>query len=308
MTKRVLVTGAAGFLASHLIDSLLLSGYTVVGIDDLSTGSMSNLQHIQSDKFSFILHDVRLPYNFGVFDEIWNLACPASPPKYQIDKLKTFFTSIDGVRHALLAAGDTATVFQASTSEIYGDPTITPQSETYWGNTNTIGIRSCYDEGKRAAETLLTDWSRQYGTPIRIARIFNTYGDRMDKNDGRVVSNFINQALSGSDITIYGDGTQTRSFCHVSDLIRGFRLLMDSPYQYPINIGNPGEFTVLQLAHKILQKIKTKSQIVFNPLPSDDPKQRCPDITNALNILRWSPVIDLNTGLDSTILYFKGKL
>lgn len=309
MSKRVLVTGAAGFLGSWLVRSFLADGYTVVGMDNLQTGSMRNLQDIFNPKFKFIQHDVRNSYwdiGLGKLDIIANLACPASPPKYQADPLGTFFTSVSGIHNALLCAEESdAIVFQASTSEVYGDPSVAVQTEDYWGNVNPVGIRSCYDEGKRAAETLMTDWNRQCGTKIRIARIFNTFGPSMDKDDGRVVTNFINQALNNKDITIYGDGSQTRSFCYVSDLIRGFRALIDSDVQTPVNLGNPGEKTMLELAEIVLRKTGSKSKIVYMPLPADDPLQRCPDITKARTLLGWKPEVSLDDGLDRTIQYFK---
>lgn len=306
MSKRVLVTGAAGFLGSWLVRSFLADGYHVVGMDNFQTGSKKNLADSYTDKFTFVEHDVRQPYNLGHFDIIANLACPASPPKYQADPTGTFFTSVMGIKHALEQAwGKDTIVFQASTSEVYGDPSVAVQGEDYWGNVNPVGLRSCYDEGKRAAETLMTDWSRQHGTQIRIARIFNTFGPSMDKDDGRVVTNFINQALNNKDITIYGDGSQTRSFCYVSDLIRGFRALIDSSVTSPVNLGNPGEKTMLELAEIVLRKTSSKSKIVYMPLPSDDPMQRCPDITKAKITLGWKPEISLDDGLDRTIQYFK---
>lgn len=307
MSKRVLVTGAAGFLGSWLVRSFLADGYDVVGIDNLQTGSMYNLQDIFNPKFKFINHDVCNSYmHLGKFDIIANLACPASPPKYQAAPLRTFFTSVYGVHNALKASiSSNCIVFQASTSEVYGDPTVAIQREDYWGNVNPVGVRSCYDEGKRAAETLMTDWSRQCGTQVRIARIFNTYGPKMQKDDGRVVTNFINQALEGNDITIYGDGSQTRSFCYVNDLISGFRALIDSDVQTPVNLGNPGERTMLEMAELVLQKTGSKSKIVHMPLPQDDPMQRCPDITKAKTLLGWEPVVQLEDGIDRTIQYFR---
>lgn len=308
--SKVLVTGAAGFLGSHLCDALLKQGKEVIGLDNLSTGSTLNIAHLMgNEKFSFVKADVvnRLPYQSRL-TEIWNLACPASPPKYQLDPVDTFMTSVYGIHHALqLAAAmdGNCKVFQASTSEVYGDPLVHPQPESYFGNVNPVGIRSCYDEGKRAAETLMTDYSKQYGVPIAIARIFNTYGPRMDKNDGRVVTNFINQALRGEDITIYGDGMQTRSFCFVDNEIDGFLRLMESDIHTPVNIGNPVEFTVLELAQLVLEKTGSKSKLIFMPLPGDDPKQRRPDISVANSKLNWNPNIALSDGLDITIDYFK---
>jgi UDP-glucuronate decarboxylase len=302
--KHALITGGAGFLGSHLAKSLLSDGYSVTVLDNLMTGSIENLTGIR-DKIKFIHHDIIDPYDIEA-DEYWNLACCASPPKYQKDPIHTFKTSIWGIENALINATKYGgIVFQASTSEVYGDPTVSPQPETYWGNVNPVGIRSNYDEGKRAAETLMTDWSKQHGTQIRIARIFNTYGPNLDKDDGRVVTNFINQALRGEDLTIYGDGKQTRSFCYVSDLIAGFRKLIDSNVQTPVNLGNPGEFTMLELAEKVLKKTGSKSKLVYMPLPGDDPKQRCPDITKAETLLGWKPSVSLDEGLDKTIAYFR---
>lgn len=310
---RVLVTGAAGFLGSHLVDALLEQGKDVVGIDNFYTGSEANIAHLKDHRrFQFFYHDVRSPFKNipGKLDEIWNLACPASPPKYQKDPVYTFMTSVQGVHNALQHAAKfrDCKVFQASTSEVYGDPAVHPQIESYFGNVNPVGIRSCYDESKRAAETLMTDFSKQYGVDIAIARIFNTYGPRMDKDDGRVVTNFIKQALRGEDITIYGTGTQTRSFCYVEDEIQGFLSLMESEIQSPVNIGNPGEFTMLELAELILNKTGSPSKLVYNELPGDDPKQRCPDITVAKRMLGWTPTIQLSDGLDTTIEYFRGKV
>lgn len=307
--KRALVTGGAGFLGSHLCDSLLADGYKVVALDNLSTGSLTNLAHLATNPdFTFGNTDIRSPFTFHAkFDEIWNLACPASPPAYQADPVGTIETNYLGAMNVLRLAHVTgAKVFQASTSEVYGDPLVHPQTESYLGNVNTTGPRSCYDEGKRIAETLMTDYSLQYGVRVKIVRIFNTYGPRLNKDDGRVVSNFINQAIRGEDITVYGSGLQTRSFCYVSDLISGFRKLMGTPDEciYPVNIGNPTEFTMLQLAQLVIQKTGSKSKLIFSDLPIDDPKQRKPDITLAKNLLDWEPKIDLSTGLDATIKYF----
>lgn len=310
---QVLVTGAAGFLGSHLVDALLDQGKDVIGIDNFYTGNKDNLAHLADHKrFNLFYHDVRTPLiNIaGDFQEIWNLACPASPPKYQKDPVYTFMTSVQGVHNALMFAQKkkNCKVFQASTSEVYGDPLVHPQPESYFGNVNQVGVRSCYDIGKTAAETLMTDFSKQYGVEIAIARIFNTYGPRMDIDDGRVVTNFIKQALRGEDITIYGAGTQTRSFCYVDDEIQGFLSLMESDIHTPVNIGNPGEFTMLELAELILNKTGSPSKLVYNELPGDDPKQRCPDITVAKRMLGWTPTIQLSDGLDTTIEYFKGKV
>lgn len=307
--SKVLVTGAAGFLGVNLVKRLLDKGYYVVGMDDMSTGSKRNIQELNdySINFQFYRHDVvdSWPNIYGV-KQIYNLACPASPPKYQMDPVKTFKTSVFGVYNGLLFAQQSGARFlQASTSEIYGDPVVHPQNESYWGNVNPIGIRSNYDEGKRAAETLITDFSKQYGVTARIARIFNTYGPGMDPNDGRVVSNFIMQAIQGKDITIYGSGNQTRSFCYVDDLISGLIALMNSDVEGPVNIGNPGEFNMHELAEKVLQKTGSASKVVYNPLPGDDPKVRRPDITRAQELLGWTPSISLDEGLDKTIDYFK---
>lgn len=310
MKKRILITGGAGFLGSHLCDRLLGQGHEVICADNLFTGRKQNIaHHLGNPNFEFIRHDVTEPMRVEV-DEIYNLACPASPPHYQYNAIKTIKTSVMGAINVLgLAKRTKARVFQASTSEIYGDPEVHPQPETYWGNVNTIGVRSCYDEGKRVAETLFFDYHRQNGVDIRVVRIFNTYGPRMLPNDGRVVSNFIVQALRGQDITIYGEGTQTRSFCYVDDLISGFIKLMETDnFTGPVNIGNPGEFTMLELAELVLKKVGGKSKLVFRPLPSDDPKQRQPDITLAKAKLGWEPKVPLTEGLDRTIAYFADLL
>ena len=305
--KKILVTGGAGFLGSHLCDRLLADGNEVISLDNYFTGSKQNVAHLANNSmFEQVRHDVIDPFKFEV-DQIYNLACPASPPHYQYNAIKTIKTSVMGAINCLgLAKRCKARVFQASTSEVYGDPDVHPQPESYWGNVNPIGIRSCYDEGKRAAETLFMDYHRQNGVDIRIVRIFNTYGPRMNPDDGRVVSNFICQALRGEDITIYGDGQQTRSFCYVDDLIEGFvRLMNQDETTGPINIGNPGEFTMLELAEKVMAKVGGPSKLVFQELPGDDPRQRKPDITLAKDKLGWQPSIDLDTGLDRTIAYFK---
>lgn len=301
MVVKVLVTGGAGFVGSHLCERLLRDGHDVICIDNFFTGSKDNVKHLNVE---LVRHDVTIPY-LGIVDWIFNLACPASPVAYQKNPVQTINTSLIGSINMLdLALRTGARILQASTSEIYGDPVQHPQTEGYWGNVNTIGQRSCYDESKRCVETLFSDYHRQYGVDIRIARIFNTYGPRMAKDDGRVVSNFIIQALKGEDITIYGDGKQTRSFQYVDDLIEGLLVLMNSDIHTPVNIGNPGEFTMLELARLIIELTGSKSELVFKDLPSDDPRQRKPDITLAQS-LGWSPVIPLKIGLKKTIEYFK---
>jgi UDP-glucuronate decarboxylase len=308
---KILLTGAAGFLGSHLTTKLLDSGHEIVGIDDLSTGSVSNISSaLNNPAFTFIEHDVRTPLDVKV-DAILNFACPASPKNYQLDPVRTIETNFLGIINMLHLAKQTgARIIQASTSEVYGDPSISPQPETYWGNVNPIGIRSCYDEGKRAAETLCFDYKRQYGVDARVIRIFNTYGPNMAVGDGRVVSNFIVQALQGQAITIYGDGSQTRSFCYVSDLVEGiYRMLMASePIETPINLGNPGEFSMLELANKVIAHTNSKSNVIFEALPQDDPRQRKPDIGLAKSILGWEPSVDLDSGIASTAQYFKREL
>ncbi len=309
--KKILITGGAGFLGSHLCDKLIATGARVICLDNLQTGSLQNIAHLRSHaNFEFVQHDVVEPYDFDV-DQIYNLACPASPPHYQADPIRTTKTSVLGAINALeLAKRRGARVFQASTSEVYGDPLVHPQPESYWGHVNPIGIRSCYDEGKRCAETLFFDYRRQHGIDIRVARIFNTYGTRMDPNDGRVVSNFIVQALRGQDLTIYGDGSQTRSFCYVDDLIDGFiRLMTVAPTPIaPVNLGNPNEFTIGQLATIVADLTKNNGRIVKKPLPSDDPTQRRPDIAQAESLLGWRPRVQLREGLESTIAYFDALL
>ena len=308
MRKRVMVTGGAGFLGSHLCDRLLDAGHDVLCVDNLFTGTKDNIGHLHSNpSFEFMRHDVTFPL-FVEVDEIYNLACPASPIHYQHDPVQTTKTSVHGAINMLgLAKRLGCKILQASTSEVYGDPSVHPQSEEYWGHVNPIGIRSCYDEGKRCAETLFFDYHRQNGVPIKVARIFNTYGPRMHPADGRVVSNFIMQALKGEPITIYGDGSQTRSFCYVDDLIRGLMALMETGPETtgPINIGNPNEFTVRELAEKVIAVIGSSSQIVQEPLPQDDPKQRQPDITKAKEVLGWQPSIELEQGLVKTVDYFR---
>ena len=305
--KRVLVTGGAGFLGSFLCERLLNAGHDVLCMDNFFTGRKANIAHLMDNAyFELMRHDVTIPFYVEV-DEIYNLACPASPVHYQFDPVQTTKTSVHGAINVLgLANRVKAKVFQASTSEVYGDPTLHPQPESYWGNVNPIGIRSCYDEGKRCAETLFFDYHRQHQLEIKVVRIFNTYGPRMHPQDGRVVSNFIMQALQGDPITIYGNGKQTRSFCYCDDLIEGFLRLMasDSSVTGPINLGNPGEFTMIELAETILELTNSSSELIFKPLPEDDPKQRRPDITLAKQHLNWEPQVELREGLVKTIAYF----
>jgi UDP-glucuronate decarboxylase len=309
--KRILVTGGAGFLGSHLCDRLLDQGHEVLCVDNLFTGTKRNVDHLHGHPhFEFIRHDVTFPLYVEV-DEIYNLACPASPIHYQHDPVQTTKTSVHGAINMLgLAKRLRARIFQASTSEVYGDPKVHPQSEDYWGHVNPIGPRSCYDEGKRCAETLFFDYHRQHKLDIKVARIFNTYGPRMHPNDGRVVSNFIMQALSNQPITIYGDGSQTRSFCYVDDLIDAFLALMKTPADFtgPVNLGNPREFSIRQLADKVIAITGSKSEIEFKPLPADDPVQRQPDITLIRRKVGWEPIVELDTGLMKTIEYFEAIL
>ncbi|MDP2799038.1 MAG: SDR family oxidoreductase [Deltaproteobacteria bacterium] len=311
LRKRILVTGGAGFLGSHLCERLLKDGHEVICVDNFFTGTKANIQPLLANPYLEVLrHDITFPLYVEV-DEIYNLACPASPIHYQHDPVQTTKTSVHGAINMLgLAKRLKAKILQASTSEVYGDPKIHPQPEGYWGNVNPIGFRSCYDEGKRCAETLFFDYHRQHRLRIKVARIFNTYGPRMHPNDGRVVSNFIVQALSGKDITVFGDGSQSRSFCYVDDMIEAFIRLMDSPDDLtgPVNLGNQGEFTILELAQKIIGLTKSKSRIVFKPLPQDDPIQRQPDITLAREKLGWEPKIGLEEGLKQTIIYFENLL
>ena len=308
---KILVAGAAGFLGSHLSDALIAQGHEVLGVDNLYTGSKENIRHLlDNNHFEFLRHDVTFPL-FVEVDAIYNLACPASPVHYQKHPVQTIKTSLIGAINLLgLAKRTGAKILQASTSEVYGDPLLSPQSEDYWGNVNPIGVRACYDEGKRASETLFFDYWRQYQVRIKVARIFNTYGPRMALDDGRVVSNFVVQALKNQPISIYGDGLQTRSFCFVSDLIQGLVKMMDSPDDFvgPTNLGNPGEFTIKQLAELIVRMTGSTSTITFHPLPLDDPRQRKPDIRNAELHLGWKPTVDLENGLQSTIEYFKKVL
>lgn len=312
MRKKALVTGGAGFLGSHLCDRLIADGYDILCMDNFFTGQKDNIAHLVGNPyFELVRHDVTFPYYCEV-DEIYNLACPASPVHYQFDPVQTTKTSVHGAINMLgLAKRTKAKILQASTSEVYGDPEIHPQPESYWGRVNPIGIRSCYDEGKRCAETLFFDYHRQNGVDIKVVRIFNTYGPRMHPNDGRVVSNFIVQALQGKDITIFGKGNQTRSFCYVDDLIEGFCRMMKTPQGFtgPVNIGNPGEFTMLELAELVIRLTGAKSKLSFQPLPQDDPKQRKPDIALAQKELNnWQPSIPLEEGLKRTISYFRKVL
>ena len=309
MTKRILITGGAGFLGSHLCDRLVTGGNDVLCLDNLFTGSKDNIRHLLGNPhFEFIRHDIINPIYLEV-DEIYNLACPASPVHYQSNPIKTIKTSVMGAINTLgLAKRVRAKILQASTSEVYGDPEMHPQREEYWGRVNPVGIRSCYDEGKRAAECLMMDYHRQNGVNIKIVRIFNTYGPRMAEGDGRVVSNFIVQALRGEEITIYGQGSQTRSFCFVDDLVEGIIRMMNTSDEVigPVNLGNPGEFTILELAEAVIRLVGSSSKITFRPLPQDDPTQRQPDIRLAKRLLNWEPCIPLEEGLKKTIDYFRG--
>jgi UDP-glucuronate decarboxylase len=311
--KTILITGGAGFIGSNLCERLLNESNknTIICVDNFFTGSMKNIEHLMNhENFIFMNHDIIYPFDIdGSIDEIYNLACPASPPKYQQDPIYTLKVNFLGVLNLLeLAKNKKAKFLQSSTSEVYGEPEISPQHENYRGNVNTIGIRSCYDEGKRVAETLIMEYHNIYHVDVRIVRIFNTYGPKMDKNDGRVVSNFINQALNNEDITLYGNGEQTRSFCYIEDQLDGFLKLMNSDYNYPINIGNPHEITVKELAMIILNLIKSDSKIVYKDLPSDDPTNRKPDITKAKEILGWEPKYDLEQGIRKTIEYFSQQM
>jgi len=307
LRKRILITGGAGFLGSHLSERLLAEGHDVLCLDNFFTGTKDNIAHLmENHHFELVRHDVTFPL-FVEVDEIYNLACPASPIHYQHDPVQTTKTSVHGAINMLgLAKRTRAKIMQASTSEVYGDPQVHPQTEDYWGHVNPIGIRSCYDEGKRCAETLFFDYYRQHQLRIKVARIFNTYGPRMHPNDGRVVSNFIVQALQGEPITLYGDGSQSRSFCYVDDMVDGFVRLMNSSDEVtgPFNLGNPNEFTIRELAEHIVDMTGSKSELVFKPLPSDDPKQRQPDITQAKQALGWEPTVQLRAGLEKTISYF----
>jgi len=307
--NRILVTGGAGFLGSHLCERLLNDGHEVLCVDNFFTGRRANIAHLLNNPyFEVMRHDICFPLYIEA-DEIYNLACPASPIHYQFDPVQTVKTAVHGAINMLgLAKRLKIKIFQASTSEVYGDPAVHPQPESYWGNVNPVGVRSCYDEGKRCAETLFFDYHRQHKLKIKVARIFNTYGPRMHPNDGRVVSNFIMQALRGEDLTVFGDGSQTRSFCYVDDMIEGFIKFMDSPDDFtgPVNLGNPAEFSILQLAEKVIELTGSKSKIVFKPLPPDDPAQRQPDITLAKEKLNWQLIVPLENGLKKTVEYFKG--
>lgn len=309
--SKILVTGGAGFIGSHLCERLLAEGHSVICLDNFFSGDRDNVAHLLGKPdFTLVEHDVTEPFRFDV-EEIYNLACPASPVFYQSDPVKTTRTSVLGAINALELARETgAKILQASTSEVYGDPAVHPQNEQYWGNVNPIGLRSCYDEGKRCAESLFFDYRRRYGVRIKVVRIFNTYGPRMAVNDGRVISNFVVQALRGEDITIYGNGQQTRSFQYVSDLVEGMVRMMGSgdAFSGPVNLGNPGEFTMLELAEKVLSKTDSRSRLIFKPLPEDDPKMRRPDISLAARRLKWQPQVPLDEGLDAVIAYFREKL
>jgi UDP-glucuronate decarboxylase len=308
--SRAIVTGGAGFLGSHLCERLLESGYEVVCVDNLRTGALENIDHLTDHpRFTFLHHDVTVPLAVGA-DEIYNLACPASPVHYQSDPIQTLKTSVCGALNVLeLATRTGAKILQASTSEVYGDPHVHPQAESYWGHVNPVGPRACYDEGKRCAETLFSDYRRQRGVDARIARIFNTYGPRMQPDDGRVVSNFIEQALRDRPLTVYGDGTQTRSFCYVTDLVDGLVRLMAKPGRVdtPVNLGNPTECTVLELAQLVIQLTASRSKVVFEPLPTDDPARRCPDVGAARKLLKWAPGVSLSQGLKRTIACFEER-
>lgn len=305
---RVLVTGGAGFIGSHLCERLLAAGHEVLCVDNFYTGRRMNVAHLMDDpRFELMRHDITFPLYVEV-DRIYNLACPASPMHYQTDPVQTLKTSVHGAINVLgLAKRKNARIVQASTSEVYGDPEVHPQPESYWGNVNPIGTRACYDEGKRAAETLFFDYNRQYGVRVKVARIFNTYGPRMHPDDGRVVSNFVCQALRGQDLTVYGDGLQTRSFCYVDDLVAGLIGLMQSDDAVigPLNLGNPGEYTMLELAEAVIHLTGSRSRIIHKPLPADDPKQRRPDISRARGLLGWEPTVGLEQGLAKTIDYFR---
>jgi UDP-glucuronate decarboxylase len=307
-SKRVLVTGGAGFIGSHLCDALIKKGHDVLCVDNYFTGRRRNIEHLMTvPRFEALRHDVTFPLYVEI-DDIYNLACPASPISYQYDPVQTLKTSVHGAINMLgLAKRTRSRIFQASTSEVYGDPSVHPQPETYWGHVNPLGVRACYDEGKRAAETLFYDYHRQHGVRIKVARIFNTYGPRMQPDDGRVVSNFIVQALSNNELTLYGDGNQTRSFCYVSDLVDGIDRLMEKPDHFlgPVNLGNPHECSIRELAETIIDIVGSKSKLVFLPLPQDDPRQRQPDITFARTELGWEPKVTIREGLKETVAYFK---